>query len=157
MTVESASPSEKKAQKKPHGSFEVECGGGEHNVDVVSENTFVEVPCETVVRFQVADDRFYSSALAEQVVLLSPLVVAIRGFWRVRDHHLRRSQHLLPPVAAVSRQHLQPPSRKSLHLLQGGVDGVAVIFVAERHRPDNQAPCRADNGDLVAELVFLSP
>ena len=52
MTVDSASPSEKKAQKKPHGSFEVECGGGEHNVDVVSENTFVEVPCETVVRFQ---------------------------------------------------------------------------------------------------------
>lgn len=150
MTVDSANPSGKKAQKKPHDSFEVESGSGEHNVDVVSENTFVEVPCETVVRFQVDDERFYSSALAEQVVLLSPLVVTVRGFWRVRDHHLRRSRHLLPPVAAVSRQHLQPPSRKSLHLLQGGVDGVAVIFVAERHRPDNQAPCRVDLSGLVS-------
>jgi hypothetical protein len=33
-----------KAQKKPHGSFEVECGSCQHDVYGVSEKTLVKVP-----------------------------------------------------------------------------------------------------------------
>ena len=33
-----------KAQKEPHGSFEVKCGSSEHDIDRVSEKTLVIVP-----------------------------------------------------------------------------------------------------------------
>ena len=38
-----------KAQKKPHGSFEVICGSSEHDIYRVSEKTLVEVPYQTMV------------------------------------------------------------------------------------------------------------
>ena len=38
-----------KAQKKPHGSFEVICGSSEHDIYRVSEKTLVEVPSQTMV------------------------------------------------------------------------------------------------------------
>ena len=41
-------PSEK-AQKEPHGSFEVKCGSSEHDIYRVSEKTLVEVPSQTMV------------------------------------------------------------------------------------------------------------
>ena len=41
-------PSEK-AQKEPHGSFEVICSSSEHDIYRVSEKTLVEVPSQTMV------------------------------------------------------------------------------------------------------------
>ena len=38
-----------KAQKEPHGSFEVICGSSEHDIYRVSEKTLVEVPSQTMV------------------------------------------------------------------------------------------------------------
>ena len=38
-----------KAQKEPHGSFEVKCGSSEHDIYRVSEKTLVEVPSQTMV------------------------------------------------------------------------------------------------------------
>ena len=58
-----------KAQKEPHGSFEVICGGSEHNVDRVSEKTLVEVPSQTMVALAVPDNRFYSRPFSEQLML----------------------------------------------------------------------------------------
>ena len=41
-------PSEK-AQKEPHGSFEIICSSSEHDIYRVSEKTLVEVPSQTMV------------------------------------------------------------------------------------------------------------
>ena len=38
-----------KAQKEPHGSFEVICGSSEHDIYRVFEQTLVEVPSQTMV------------------------------------------------------------------------------------------------------------
>ena len=37
-----------KAQKEPHGAFEVICGSSEHDIYWVSEKTLVEVPSQTM-------------------------------------------------------------------------------------------------------------
>ena len=42
-----------KAQKEPHGSFEVICGSSEHDIYRVSEKTLVEVPSQTMVALAV--------------------------------------------------------------------------------------------------------
>ena len=63
-----SAPSEK-AQKEPHGSFEVKCGSSEHDIYRVSEKTLVKVPSQTMVALAVPDNRFYSRPLPEQLVL----------------------------------------------------------------------------------------
>ena len=55
-------PSEK-AQKEPHGSFEVICSSSEHDIYRVSEKTLVKVPSQTMVALAVSDNRFYSRPL----------------------------------------------------------------------------------------------
>ena len=50
-------PSEK-AQKEPHGSFEVICSSSEHDIYRVSEKTLVEVPSQTMVALAVPDNWF---------------------------------------------------------------------------------------------------
>ena len=47
-------------QKKPDGSFEVECDNCKHDIDGVSEETFVEVPPQPVVCLAVPYNRLYS-------------------------------------------------------------------------------------------------
>ena len=61
-------PSEK-AQKEPHGSFEVICSSSEHDIYRVSEKTLVEVPSQTMVALAVPDNRLNSRPLPEQLVL----------------------------------------------------------------------------------------
>ena len=61
-------PSEK-AQKEPHGSFEVKCCSSEHDIYRVSEKTLVKVPSQTMVALAVPDNRFYSRPRPEQLVL----------------------------------------------------------------------------------------
>lgn len=83
-------PSEK-AQKKPHGSFEVICSSSEHDIYRVSEKTLVEVPSQTMVALAVPDNWFYASPLPEQLVLPGFHVGGIRSFRYVRYHNLRVS------------------------------------------------------------------
>ena len=61
-----------KAQKEPHGSFEVICGSSENDIYRVSEKTLVEVPSQTMVALAVPDNRFYSLI---PVILLLLLVL----------------------------------------------------------------------------------
>ena len=83
-------PSEK-AQKEPHGSFEVICSSSEHDIYRVSEKTLVEVPSQTMVALAVPDNWFYTSPLPEQLVLPGFHVGGIRSFRYVRYHNLRVS------------------------------------------------------------------
>ena len=83
-------PSEK-AQKEPHGSFEVICSSSEHDIYRVSEKTLVEVPSQTMVALAVPDNWFYASPLPEQLVLPGFHVGGIRSFRYVRYHNLRVS------------------------------------------------------------------
>ena len=83
-------PSEK-AQKEPHGSFEVKCGSSEHDIYRVSEKTLVKVPSQTMVALAVPDNRFYSRPLPEQLVLPGLHVGRVRSFRNVRYHDLRVS------------------------------------------------------------------
>ena len=83
-------PSEK-AQKEPHGSFEVICSSSEHDIYRVSEKTLVEVPSQTMVALAVPYNWFYASPLPEQLVLPGFHVGGIRSFRYVRYHNLRVS------------------------------------------------------------------
>ena len=44
-------------KKNPHGSLEVESGSRQHYVDVVAEDTGIEISQEPVVRFEMSDYR----------------------------------------------------------------------------------------------------
>ena len=83
-------PSEK-AQKEPHGSFEVICSSSEHDIYRVSEKPLVEVPSQTMVALAVPDNWFYASPLPDQLVLPGFHVGGIRSFRYVRYHNLRVS------------------------------------------------------------------
>ncbi len=101
------------------------------------------------------DYRLYARTLAEQFVLLLPLVPAVRRFRGVGDQYPRLTRLLLPAAAPVAGEFLQPEAREAFALFQRLVDGVAVVLVPERTRADDDAvPC-PDDGGLVAELVPL--
>ncbi len=46
-----------KGTENPHGSLEVESRSREHHVDVVAEDSGIEVAAETVVCFEMSDYR----------------------------------------------------------------------------------------------------
>ena len=120
-----------KAQKEPHGSFEVICGGSEHDVNRVSEKTLVEVPSQTMVALAVPYNRLYSCPLPEQLMLPGFHICRVRGFRNVRYHDPRVSRHSLPPLAPVPCQNTDCPSVSAACLLHRPVNRVTVILIPE--------------------------
>lgn len=108
-----------------------------------------------MVCLDVSDCRFYGSPAAEQGVLLPALAVGV-GFTRCSGNQYRDSPCLLDaPIATVASDLSWQFARIELHLFQGGLDRLAVVFLAEGYRSDNQPALRPSYRNLVAELVFL--
>ena len=65
-----------KAQKEPHGSFEVICGSSEHDIYRVSEKTLVNVPSQTMVA--LASTTVFPLFLSSSSFFLSPMARLMR-------------------------------------------------------------------------------
>ena len=127
------------AQKKPHGSFEVECGSSEHDVEGVSEKIPVEVSSKTMVALAMSDDWLYARSLSEQFVFLGSHVFGVGLFGYVWNLNSRAARHLLPPVSSVASQSTYLPAVYAFDLLHRLVNRMSVILIPERERSDDDA------------------
>lgn len=142
------------AQESVDDPLEVECSRGEHDIDGVSEESLVEITSQTVVCLAMPDDWLYSRPLPEERVLLRPHVFRVRLPRHIRNHDLGIACPFLPAVASVSSQYPDLPAVYPSDLCHGPVYRVTVVLVAERQGSNDKAIPEADQGHLVAELVF---
>lgn len=84
-------PPPDKTPQASYGSFEVICGGSEHDIYRVSEKTLVGVPSQTMVALAEPDNRFYSRPLPEQLMHPGFHICRVGGFQNVRYHDHRVS------------------------------------------------------------------
>ena len=54
-----------KGTENPHGNLEVESRSNEHHLDVVAEESGIEVAVETVVYFDMSDYMLFAGPVAE--------------------------------------------------------------------------------------------
>ena len=97
---------QKKAKESVHDPLEVKCGGSEHDIDGVSEETLVEITSQPMVCIAMSDDRLYSRSLSEECMFLRFRVCRVRRLKHIRNYNLRVSRLFLPPVASVATQDL---------------------------------------------------
>lgn len=124
--------SSNKAQKKPHGSFEVECSRSEHHVDGITQETLVEVPPQSMICLAVPYDRLYSCSLAEEPLFFLFLVWRVACLGNAGYHDVRLSARFLSAIPSVPRESFDFPAIDPADLLHCLVYRVTVVFIAER-------------------------
>lgn len=121
-----------KAQKKPHGYFEVECSRSEHHIEGITQETLVEVPPQSMICLAVPYDRLYSYSLAEEPLLFLFRVWRVACLGNTGYHDVRLSAHFLPAIPSVPRKSFDFPAIDPADLLHCLVYRMTVVFIAER-------------------------
>ena len=103
----------------------------------------------------MSDSRFDSCALAEELMFFPALVITVFPAWNIWYQYLSAINLLLSPVPSVSGQFLNFLSCNAFHLQERFLDGMPVILVPEGLGAQDYPSNRADDRNLVAELIFL--
>lgn len=137
--------------------IEVPSGGGQQEIEGVTEEAFEVVAGQTIVALQVADGGFDGAASAEPFLHGAFVVGTLVFGLRVGHEDLGVADSFGATVAAINDGYSRKAAGEGFSLLEDFRQGVAVVdVVGMRHgRDDEAAGFSQGDGGFGAEFVFL--